>query len=117
MKPVGKRILIKNAKPKERTEAGLYIPTKAQERPLVGTVIAISDAVNFDQLGVEKLLVGARVLFSRYGGHDIGKDELYLMHQDEILAVLDPDEVLYDVNYDDGLQESTTSKGSASRTL
>ncbi|MCV6607572.1 MAG: co-chaperone GroES, partial [Campylobacterales bacterium] len=76
-KPLGERILVERKEEETKTASGIIIPDNAKEKPLQGTVVAVSNAV--EKAGEVK--VGDEVMFGKYGGTEVsidGKDYLVL---------------------------------------
>lgn len=76
-RPLGERILVERKEEETKTASGIIIPDNAKEKPLQGTVVAVST-------GVEKageIKIGDEVMFGKYGGTEVsidGKDYLVL---------------------------------------
>ena len=92
--PLGNKILIRRDEAETMTDAGIVLPESAKDRPRTGLIEAVgTGAINTDtgeRIPVE-LKKGQRVIFSSYAGTEIklGADELLIMSEDEILAVID----------------------------
>ena len=69
------------------------LPDTAKDKPARGRVVSIGDGKLLDDGTRSKLQVkvGDRVLFHSYAGETfkVGDDELLLMREDDILAVLE----------------------------
>lgn len=94
VRPIGDRVLIKRDEAETQTESGIYLPESAKDRPKSGTVQAVGDgAFNTDTGERTPLTVkkGDKVIFSSYAGTEVklGKDELLIMSESEILAIVD----------------------------
>ena len=93
IRPLQDRILVERLEEMTTTKGGIIIPDTAKEKPAEGTVVAVGKGKMDDsgKLIPMELLIGDRVLFSKYGGTDVkldGKDYL-IMGQDDILCVVD----------------------------
>ena len=92
--PLGNKILIRRDEAVTQTDAGIVLPESAKDRPRTGTIEAVgTGAINTEtgeRIPVE-LKKGQQVIFSSYAGTEIklGADELLIMSEDEILAVID----------------------------
>ncbi|GAB4519174.1 MAG: co-chaperone GroES [Phycisphaerales bacterium] len=92
--PLGNKILIRRDEAETMTDAGIVLPESAKDRPRTGTIEAVgTGAINTEtgeRIPVE-LKKGQRVIFSSYAGTEIklGADELLIMSEDEVLAVID----------------------------
>jgi len=92
VKPLNDRVLLKRIDPKEELRGGIIIPDTAREKPQEAEVLAVgpgklSDGGKRLPMAVKK---GARVLIGKYSGTElkIGDDELTIVREDEILAVV-----------------------------
>ncbi|HBE04809.1 MAG TPA: co-chaperone GroES [Spirochaetia bacterium] len=84
IKPLGARILVKQAEAEQKTSGGLYIPETAQEKTQEGIVIAIGES---DEI---KVKVNDRVIYDKYAGTSIkidGADHLVMKMEDVIALV------------------------------
>ena len=92
--PLGNKILIHRDEAETTTDAGIVLPESAKDRPRTGKIEAVgTGAINTEtgeRIPVE-LKKGQQVIFSSYAGTEIklGADELLIMSEDEILAVID----------------------------
>ncbi len=87
IKPLGERVVIEPAPAEEKTASGIIIPDTAKEKPQRGTVVAVPDKTDDNNIVVK---VGDTVLYGKYSGTEIsidGKDYL-IMNQSDILAVI-----------------------------
>ncbi len=93
IRPLHDRILLKRKAEEERTAGGLYIPESAKERATQATVVAVGKGriLQDGTLVPLKVKAGDTVLFGKYAGNEIKLDgeELMLMREDEILAVVE----------------------------
>lgn len=84
VEPLGDRVLVRRDPEQTETKGGLAKPDTAQEKPLIGTVIARGP-------DAKRVLPGDRVVFGRFGGLDLpeeldlGKD-LVMLREGEILG-------------------------------
>ncbi len=93
LRPLNDRVLIKRLEEEEKTAGGIIIPDAAKEKPQRGEVVAVGNGRFLDnnqrrEMGVK---AGEMVLFSKYAGNEIKIDgeELIIMREDEILAVIE----------------------------
>ena len=94
VRPLGDKIIIKRAEAQEKTEAGIFLPESAKDKPKEGKVVALGNGLLNKETGeympftVKK---GDRVLFNSYAGTEIKIDdeELLIMTEDDILGVID----------------------------
>lgn len=72
---------------------GIIIPDSATEKPVKGEVVAVGNGKIQDNGNVQPLdvKVGDTVLFGKYSGTEvtIDSDELVVMKEDDIMAVID----------------------------
>ncbi len=94
-KPTGHRILIKVLDVANKTNMGIYLPSKSVEdhRAIasIGKVIEIGkDAYNRDDMSAPWCKEGEYVMFGKYAGHrfKFGQAELRIMNDDEILGLV-----------------------------
>jgi chaperonin GroES len=94
VRPLGDKIIIKRAEAQDKTEAGIYLPESAKDKPKEGKVIALGNGLLNKETGeympftVKK---GDRVLFNSYAGTEIKieDEEFLIMTEDDILGVID----------------------------
>ena len=76
----------------ERTAGGIVLPDTAKDKPARGVVVTIGDGKLLDDGSRSEMQVKVkdRVVFSSYAGETFKVDdqELLLMREDDILAVL-----------------------------
>jgi chaperonin GroES len=92
LQPLGDRVVVQREEAETTTSGGILLPDSAKDRPARGKIVSVGDGRLMDD-GTRSPLqvkVGDRVIFSSYAGETfkIGDDELLLMREDEILAVL-----------------------------
>ena len=81
IKPLGKRVLIKQVEQEEVTKSGIVLPgTASKEKPITGEVLAVGK-------DVEDVKAGDTVIFEKYTGTEV-KDG------DELFLILDIENVL-----------------------
>ncbi len=93
LQPLGDRVVVEREQSEERTTGGIVLPDTAKDRPSRGQVVSVGEGRLLDDgtRGPLQVKVGDRVVFSSYAGETfkIGDQELLLMREDEILAVLE----------------------------
>jgi chaperonin GroES len=86
-------VVVKREESEARTAGGIVLPDTAKEKPTRGIVESVGDGKLLDDGTRGKLQVrpGDRVLFSSWGGETfkVGDEELLLLREEDILAVLD----------------------------
>jgi chaperonin GroES len=93
LQPLGDRVVVEREESEERTAGGILLPDTAKNKPARGTVISVGEGRLLDDGTRNKLQVkaGDRVIFTSYAGEQfkIGDQELLLMREDDILAIID----------------------------
>jgi len=93
LQPLGDRVLVRRESSEERTAGGIVLPDAAKEKPTRGVIEAVGNGKLLDD-GTRSQLqvrVGDRVLFTSWAGETfkVSDDELLLMREEDILAVLE----------------------------
>lgn len=93
IRPLHDRVLVKREEEERKTASGIVLPDSAAEKPNRGEIIAAGPGKSNDkgeirQIGVK---VGDKVLFNQYAGTKVKveEDELLMMGEDDILAVIE----------------------------
>ena len=76
----------------EKTESGILLPSSAQEKPMIATVVAVGEGGFVDGNEVKMLVkVGDKVLFSKYAGSEVKLEnkKYVVVKQADILAILE----------------------------
>jgi len=93
IRPLHDRILVRRLEEERKTASGIVIPDSATEKPDQGDVLAVGNGKIKDDGGVRPLDVkkGDRILFGKYAGTSVKVDneELLVMREDDVMAVLD----------------------------
>jgi chaperonin GroES len=93
VRPLHDRIIVQRLEEGEQMVGGIIIPDTAKEKPQQGKVIAVGKGKSKDDGKVTPLDVqeGDTILFGKYSGQEIKIDgeELLIMREDEVLAVLE----------------------------
>ncbi|MCS5631415.1 MAG: co-chaperone GroES [Pirellulaceae bacterium] len=93
LQPLGDRVVVQRDESLEVTTGGIVLPDSAKDAPARGTVVSVGDGIMMpDGSRVAlQLTVGARVIFSSYGGEAINIDdeEYLLMRESDVLAVIE----------------------------
>ncbi|HCG57877.1 MAG TPA: co-chaperone GroES [Clostridiales bacterium] len=91
IKPILDRVVLLPKKSEEK-KGGILIPSVAQEKSQVATVMAVGDGMTADGKEVKMLVkAGDTVLFSKYAGVEVESDgkTYVIVRQADILAVID----------------------------
>ncbi|MDQ7013500.1 MAG: co-chaperone GroES [Planctomycetota bacterium] len=94
VRPLHDKIIVRRDEAQSQTESGIFLPESSKDRPKTGVIEAVGDGkLNTDTGERIPLTVtqGDRVIFSSYAGTEIklDGDELLIMSEDEILAIID----------------------------
>ena len=93
IRPLHDRVVIKRKEEERLSPGGIVIPDTAKEKPIRGEVLAVGNGKILEDGRVIPLVVkvGDEVLFGKYSGNEIKVDgeELVVMREDDIMAVLD----------------------------
>lgn len=93
LQPLGDRVVLRREESEETTAGGIVLPNAAQDKPARGEIVNLGTGKLLDDgtRGSFQVAVGDRVIFSSYAGEvfKIGDDELLLMREDDILAVIE----------------------------
>ena len=91
--PLGDKVAVKRLEADETTAGGIVLPDSAKEKPLQGRVLSLGDGrlLSDGTRATHQVNEGDRVLFTSYAGTELIVDgeEVLIMKEDEILAVLD----------------------------
>ena len=97
LKPTADRILVRRNNINVMSKGGIMLPDinkKSRVRCFEGTILAVGDGrrYNGSRIPVE-LAVGDSVLFGKFNGVEINKDDedLVMLHEDDILAKVSKD--------------------------
>jgi chaperonin GroES len=93
IRPLHDRVVVKRMEEETTTAGGIVLPGSAAEKPSRGEIVAIGNGKVLDS-GERRTLdvkVGDQVLFGKYSGSEVklGDDELLVMREDDIMAVID----------------------------
>jgi chaperonin GroES len=93
LQPLGDRVVVRREESEQKTAGGIVLPDTAKEKPTRGVIEAVGNGKLLDDGSRGKLQVevGDRVLFTTWAGETfkIGDEELLLMREEDILAVLE----------------------------
>lgn len=88
IKPLGDRVVVKPNAVEEKTQGGIYIPTKADEKVVEGTVVAVGPGKGDSAMSVKN---GERVIFNQYAVTEVehGGEKYAVLREDDIVAVIE----------------------------
>ena len=93
LEPIGDKVVIKRLEASETTSGGIVLPDAAKEKPQEGKVLSVGDGrlLPDGTRAAHQVSEGDRVLFTSYAGNEliVDKEELLVMSEDDILAVLE----------------------------
>ncbi len=94
VRPLGDKNLIKRADPETKTEAGIYLPESAKDKPKEGKVLAVGNGRLNKDTGEDipfTVKKGDRVIFTSYAGTEskLGDEDILIVTEDDILGVID----------------------------
>ena len=92
LQPLGDRVVIKREESEKQTAGGIVLPDSAKDKPARGVVVSVGEGRLLDDGSRSEMQVKVkdRAGFSSYAGETFKVDdqELLLMREDDILAVL-----------------------------
>lgn len=92
LKPLGDRLIVKQAEAETQTKSGIILADTAKEKPQRGTVLAVGEG-RFNDKG-ERVPMGVNagdvVIYSKYGGTEIKVEgeEYIMLRADDIYAIV-----------------------------
>ncbi|MBS0189543.1 MAG: co-chaperone GroES [Phycisphaerales bacterium] len=94
VRPLHDKILVKRDEAETKTSSGIFLPETSKDKPKTGTIQAVGDGALNTETGQRIPLTvkkGDKVIFSSYSGTEvkINDQELLIMSEDDILAVID----------------------------
>jgi chaperonin GroES len=92
IQPLAGYVVVEPVETQTQTESGIYLPQTSEEKPQMGTVVAVSDK-NVNEKGVEvkcPVKVGDKVLHSKWGGNEvkIGNEEIKILKYEDLMAII-----------------------------
>lgn len=92
LKPLGDRVILKEAQTEETTKSGIVLPTSAKEKSAIAEVVAVGDGKLVDGKEVVMTLkVGDKVVCSKYTGTEIKYEgvDYTIVKESDILAIVE----------------------------
>ncbi len=93
VKPLEDRVLIKPLEAESKTEAGIFLPEGAKEKPMQGKIVATGPGKMLDNGERVKPAVkkGDTVVYGKYAGTEIEikKNKHLIMRESELLGVIE----------------------------
>lgn len=90
--PLFDRILLEPKESEKETKAGIILPTAAQEKSQIATVVEVGTGGELDGKKIEiQLKKGQTVLYAKYSGTEVSADnkKYVIVRQADVLAVID----------------------------
>ena len=87
VRPLGDRVLVKQAEAETKSAGGIIIPDTAQEKTTQAVVVAVGEGKKDEPISVK---VGEKIIYDRYAGTAVkidGVDHLILKNSDIIAVV------------------------------
>ena len=91
IKPLFDKVVVKEFK-NETVQNGIFLPTSAQEKQEIATVVAVGNGGILDGKEIEMVVsVGDKVVYSKYAGSNfkIDGEEVTIIRQSDILAIIE----------------------------
>ncbi len=93
IRPLHDRVVVKRLDSDEKSAGGIVLPGSAQEKPLMGEIVAAGAGRVLDNGDKAALDVkaGDKVLFGKFAGAEvkIDGDEYLVMREDDLFAVVE----------------------------
>lgn len=94
LRPLHDKIIVRRDVAQTKTASGIFLPESGKERPKSGVVEAVGTGALNTETGERIPLTvkkGDKVIFTSYAGTEVklDGDELLIMSEDDILAVID----------------------------
>lgn len=92
IKPIFDRVVLLPKEAEKETKSGIILPTAAQEKSQIASVVAVGQGGVVDGKPVEmQVKVGDEVLYAKYSGTEFSLDgkKYIIIRQQDILAVLE----------------------------
>ncbi|MBQ1326867.1 MAG: co-chaperone GroES [Eubacterium sp.] len=92
IKPLGDRVVLKQAEVEETTKSGIILTGNSKEKPQYSEVVAVGPGkVEDGKLIPMTVQVGQKVVFSQYAGSEItlGEDKYTVVCESDILGIIE----------------------------
>jgi len=93
IKPLSDHIFVEPIKEEKTSKAGIVIPDTAEEKPMMGKVLAVGPGRQNDEGKVVpmNIKVGDKVLFAKYSPTEIKIDdkEYYVIRESDVMAIVE----------------------------
>lgn len=92
IRPLAGYVVVEPQEAQSQTASGIYLPTGSEEKPQIGTVIAISENFTNESGSVISCPVtkGDVVLYKKWGGNEVKADgkEIQVLKYEDLIAVV-----------------------------
>ena len=92
LRPLHDRVVVRRLDAEEKSKGGIIIPDTAQEKPMLGEVVAAGPGARDERGGIVALDVkaGDRVLFGKWSGTEVKLDgeDLLVLKESDLMGVL-----------------------------
>lgn len=92
IKPLGDRVVIEPKAQEEKTQGGIFIPTKSDEKVTHGHVVAVGPGKVVDGKSTAVALkVGQRVVYNQYSVTEVehAGQKFAVVREDDVIAVIE----------------------------
>lgn len=92
LKPLGDRVILKEAQTEETTKSGIVLPSAAKEKSAIAEVVAVGNGKIVDGKEVAMTLkVGDKVVCSKYTGTEIKYEgvDYTIVKESDVLAIVE----------------------------
>lgn len=92
LRPLGDRVILKEAQTEETTKSGIVLPSAAKEKSAIAEVVAVGNGVMGDGKEVAMTLkVGDKVVCSKYTGTEIKYEgvDYTIVKESDVLAIVE----------------------------
>ncbi len=93
IEPLGDKVVVKRSESEEKTAGGIVLPDTARDKPQQGRVLSVGEGrmLPDGRRSPPQVREGDRVIFLSYAGTEVAveDDELLIMGEDDILAVIE----------------------------
>ncbi len=92
IRPLHDRVVVKRLESEDKSAGGIVLPGAAQEKPVMGQVVAVGTGRVLDN-GNSRALevkVGDKVLFGKYAGTEVKVEgtDYVVMREDDLFAIM-----------------------------
>lgn len=92
IKPLGNRVVVTPNAVEEKTQGGIYIPTKSDEKVLEGTVVAVGKGKEANgSLQAMQVKEKDTVVFNQYAATEVehSGEKYFVLKEDDLLAIIE----------------------------